>query len=34
MALSPLILSVAQLEALRNREKIIAADIDREGITV
>jgi len=34
VCLSPLVLSVAQLTELRAREKLIAQDIDREGITV
>ena len=32
--LSPLILTVAALDSLRAREKLIAQDIDREGIDV
>jgi len=32
--LSPLILTVTQLAALRAREMLIAADIDREGIVL
>jgi predicted nucleotidyltransferase len=32
--LAPLVLTVAQFDALRAREKLIAQDIDREGITV
>jgi hypothetical protein len=32
--LSPLILTVAELDALRARELLIATDIDREGIVV
>lgn len=31
---SPLFLTVAELDGLRAREKILAQDIDREGITV
>jgi hypothetical protein len=34
LILSPLVISVAQLDALRARERLIAQDIDREGITV
>lgn len=34
LVLAPLVLSVAQLDALRAREMLIAQDIDREGITV
>jgi hypothetical protein len=32
--LTPLFLTVAELDRLRAREKILAQDIDREGITV
>jgi predicted nucleotidyltransferase len=32
--LSPLFLTVAEIDGLRAREKILAQDIDREGITV
>jgi hypothetical protein len=32
--LSPLILTVAQLDSLRARELLIAQDLDREGITI
>ncbi|MEP7121914.1 MAG: nucleotidyltransferase domain-containing protein [Byssovorax sp.] len=32
--MSPLFLTVAELDRLRAREKILAQDIDREGITV
>jgi hypothetical protein len=32
--LSPLILTTAQLDSLRARERLIALDIDREGIAV
>jgi hypothetical protein len=32
IVLSPLILTTAQLDALRARERLIAQDIDREGI--
>lgn len=32
--LSPLILTVAQLDSLRARELLIAQDLDREGITL
>jgi hypothetical protein len=34
MFLSPLILTTAQFDALRARERLIALDIDREGIAV
>jgi hypothetical protein len=34
LVLSPLVISVAQLDALRARERLIAQDIDREGISV
>jgi uncharacterized protein len=34
IVLSPLILTTAQLDALRARERLIALDIDREGIAV
>lgn len=32
--LSPLFLTVAEFDGLRAREKLLARDIDREGITV
>ena len=32
--LTPLFLTVAELDRLRAREKILAQDIDREGITI
>ena len=34
VCLSPLFLTVTELDTLRAREKILAQDIDREGITV
>ena len=34
VVLSPLILTVAELDALRARELLIAGDIDREGIVL